>query len=67
MGLEGGVAKMRNSGRKHLEPDDKIRLNIPTTKANTILKDSEFLDDAYEQDSCETPIDKDLTDDHSLR
>lgn len=47
---------MDASGRKHVEPDDKIGLNLTADERNTILEDVRFLDDDYEQALCETPI-----------
>ncbi len=35
--------------RKHVEPDDKIGLNLTADERDTILKDVRFLDDDYEQ------------------
>ncbi len=42
--------------RKHVEPDDKIGLNLTAAERDTILEDVVFLDDDYEQVLCETPI-----------
>ena len=42
--------------RKHVEPDDKIGLNLTADERDTILKDVSFLDDDCEQVLCETPI-----------